>query len=191
MCPNNRKVPFLHSKWPKLIFNLQCVQKIRKDFFCSQNGQNLNKSGNEPFFKKFALLMWLLRELMIHYAYLQIVEYLYLDYSVSKNQKVPFLRSKWPKCEKVRKWAVLKKTLFLWPFWVQKRYFLIFWTPCKLNISILVSLVMHNESLAPLRATSKELIFFRTAHFLTFSHFGHFECKKGTFWFFGHTVSKI
>ena len=31
-----------------LIFNLQCVQQIRKYLFCTENVQNVNKSGNEP-----------------------------------------------------------------------------------------------------------------------------------------------
>jgi hypothetical protein len=50
-------------------------------------------------------------------------------------------------------------------------------------LSIVVSLSMPKEPLPPLIATSKERDFFRRDHFLTYSYFGYFDCKKATFLF--------
>ena len=62
-------------------------KKSESTYFCTRNCQNVNYSENEPSWKKFALSMWLLRQLMIPYVYPVMLEYLIITYSVSKKSE--------------------------------------------------------------------------------------------------------
>ena len=135
--------------------------KSESSYFCTKSGQNANYSENEPSWKKLTLSMWLLRELMIPYAYPVMLECLNITYSVSiKSESSHF-------CTKIGQNVNYSENE---PSWKKIAY------QCEsymLYLSILASLGMHKESLAPSRATLKEQIVFRSARFLNNSHFGH------------------
>ena len=87
----------IHIDTRILKYTIQCVQKIRKYLLCTQNGQNGNRCENDHSLKKIALLMWLLRELMIPYAYLETIENSDIPYSVSNKSESTFFALKMAK----------------------------------------------------------------------------------------------
>ena len=87
-----------------LKYDLQCVQKNQKvPMFALKMAKVWVIQKMSPPWKKFAISMWLVRELMIPYAYVVMLEYLNITYSVyKKSESTNF-------CTKMAKMWIIQK----------------------------------------------------------------------------------